>query len=96
MIYLGLYILFAALCFVILLMVEHTLILKKYKTENKDLSYEEWVKKGNAFIDYKVIAFLSLFWIVNLSILALLAVDKAVSTIKAVCRRSVKWITGTK
>lgn len=96
MIYLGLYILFAALCFVILLIVEYILVLKKYKTENKDLSYEEWVNKGNAFIDYKVIAFLSLFWIVNLSILALLAVDKAVYTIKTVCRRSAKRITGTK
>lgn len=98
MIYLGFYILFAALCFVILLMVEDILALKKFKTENPDMSYNDWVEKGNFNVSYGLICYLSIFWIVNLCMLAVLAVDYmitcTVSAVTMVYRWTIKRIKG--
>ena len=100
MIYLGLYILFGLLCFVILLMVEHILALKKFKTENPDMSYNDWIEKGNFNVSYGLICYLSIFWIVNLCMLAVLAVDYmitcAVSAVTVAYNWTVKRITGRK
>lgn len=100
MVYLGLYILFGLLCFVILLMVEHILALKKFKTENPDMSYNDWVEKGNFNVSYGLICYLSIFWIVNLCMLAVLAVDYmiacTVSAVTVAYKWTIKRIKGSK
>lgn len=74
--------------------------LKKFKTENPDMSYNDWMEKGNFNVSYGLIFYLSIFWIVNLCMLAVLAVDYmiacTVSAVTVAYKWTVKRITGSK
>ena len=68
MIYLAIYITSVILFFFVFLTVENVLVMRKYKNLNSDLTFDEWLERGNDNIDYCVIVLLSILWIVPVSV----------------------------